>query len=84
MSEISKQQKRIENIVVKTGKAPTVLDIEPSLWDAVISEIRSDNRYRGCIMPSNSGWESQSEIPENPEDVKVIQLFGVRFCKGRT
>jgi hypothetical protein len=85
MSEIAKQQKRINHMVMTIGKSPTVLDIEPASWDAIITELRADRRFRGCIKPPIPAWKPDCELSlvDEEQDVKVIELFGVRFCKGR-
>lgn len=82
MSEVDRQRKRIDNIVVTTGRAPNILDVEPAAWSALINEIRGDVRFRGCYIAGPSPWNI-SETSKEPEDAKHIELFGVRFCKGR-
>lgn len=87
MSEVRRQQKRIEHMTVTVGKPPSVLDVEPANWDALITELKSDNRFRGCIKHNFPMWKP--DIAPGPIDddetaePKIVELFGVRFCKGR-
>lgn len=77
MSDVlAMQRRRIDHIVVRTGKAPTVLDVPPELWEPLLEQVEHIPRY----MNPPPSWQVNS-FEKTP--VTQIELFGVRFCKGR-
>lgn len=73
MSEVDRQSKRIQNLLVSSGIEPTVLDLTESELENLIEELKDHRHYPRARDPARY----------REAMLKGFDLFGVRFVKGR-
>ncbi len=74
MSLVAAFRKRMDHIIVTTGKVPTVLDIPANDWRPLLVELKASANYRNPIADL---------LPGGSDDWKQAELFGVRIVPGR-